>query len=331
MGRAGSGSSSGQSSGGQSSGGGHNYGHSSGGHRVGGGSSGRRAGSGSYGGYNTGRSYVRGPRGFVGPRGYYGYGYRRRPGCGVSLVTVVIVAIIVIFALVFSSLSRSDSSVKNTKNREKLKTGNSFMNECIIDELGWFDNKNATSRELKNFFDKTGVQPFIYLKSYDPLLNTDNQKAAWAENYYNTAFNREDIFLYVYFAEPNTDGDVGYMCYIGGTGTKSVMDSEAVEIFWNYLDSEWESDKSTDDLFVSTFNKTANTIMRKSTTGNDVLKWVVIVILIIVIAVIAFKVVKTRRRIEKEKAEETAKILETPLEDLADNYQDDDKKDDKGE
>lgn len=203
--------------------------------------------------------------------------------------------------------------------REKLDSGNAYINDCIIDELDWFDNESKAETQLREFWEETGVQPYIILRDYDPSLTTDDAKEEWTMDYYDANFEREDIFLYVYFAEQDTENDVGYMTYAGGTQTTSVMDSEAVDIFWGYIDRYWYDDISTDDLFANAFNKTANSIMKVSTTSNDVMKWVVIVVGGIVVVAIINSIVKKNNQRKKEKAAEDQKILETPLEQIVDD------------
>ncbi len=109
------------------------------------------------------------------------------------------------------------------------------------------------------------------------------------------------------------------MCYANGMQTSSVMDSEAVEIFWNYIDRYWYADMSTDDVFVNAFSDTANTIMHVSTNGWDVLKWVFIVIAIIAAGAVVIILVNKRNQRKKEEAAEAQKILETPINDIADD------------
>ena len=330
MGRAGAGRSSGGS---HHSGGGHSISRSSGGHRVSssraGSSSSHRAGSGSsyhrstppprssYGGYPPPRSsYGRRTTVFVGNRG--GSGYRNVSGSIIASLVVLIVFTAIMFGVVsmmFAGGSRT-SQVSSTINREPLAGSAAFINDCIDDELGWFDNISGTERRLRNFYDETGVQPYIVLHDYDPSLTSDEEKENWAMEYYDAHIQNENTFLYVYFAEQDTDNDVGYMCYVNGIETGSVMDSEAVEIFWNYIDRYWYSDMSTDDLFVTVFDKTADTIMRVSTTGEDVAKIAVIIIGVIVILILLFVWWRAKAKREKEKAEETERILNTLMQDL---------------
>lgn len=317
MGRAGAGG-----GGGGHSGGGHSSGRSSGGHRVSSGSSGRRAGSGggSRGSYG----------GFGGPShggGFYGGGFYPRPpirntvfiGHGGVVNTIIsIIIFIVVLVTAFGGFPSSKSSStknipKSTQNRERLESGIGYDNNCIVDNIGWFDNVTKTEKSIKKFYDKTGVQPYIVLNAYDSTLLTDTAKEEYAKKWYDEHIKNESTFLYMYFAEPDTDNDVGYMAYVNGKQVSSVMDSEAIEIFWAYVDKYWYSDMSTDDMFTTIFTKTADRIMTKSTTVADIGNNAVKVIGVIVVFAGIIVVMVIRRKHKAEEAKETEKILNTPL------------------
>ena len=319
MGRAGAGS-----GGGGHSGGGHSSGRSSGGHRVSSGSSGRRAG----GGGSNRSSYSSGS--FGGPSrggGFYGGGFYPRPprrstvivsnGGGFNFIIVLIIFIAIFYSVFGGFLSSNSSSTKSipksTQNRERLESGVGYDNNCIIDNIGWFDNVTKTEKSIKKFYDKTGVQPYIVLNAYDSTLLTDTAKEEYAKKWYDEHIKNESTFLYMYFAEQDTDNDVGYMAYVNGKQVSSVMDSEAIEIFWAYVDKYWYSDMSTDDMFTTIFTKTADRIMTKSTTAADVGNNAVKVIGIIVVFAGIIVVMAIRRKHKAEEAKETEKILNTPL------------------
>lgn len=318
MGRAGAGS------GGGHSGGGHSSGRSSGGHHVSGGSSGRRAGSGgssqnSYGGGSFGGPSYGG--------GFYGGGFYPRPprrstifigsGGGINAIISLVIFIVVLITAFGGFPSSNSSSTKgvpkSTQNRERLESGVGYDNNCIIDNIGWFDNVTKTEKSIKKFYDKTGVQPYIVLNAYDSTLLTDTAKEEYAKKWYDEHIKNESTFLYMYFAEPDTDNDVGYMAYVNGKQVSSVMDSEAIEIFWAYVDKYWYSDMSTDDMFTTIFTKTADRIMTKSTTVADVGNNAVKVIGVIVVFAGIIIVMVIRRKHKAEEAKETEKILNTPL------------------
>lgn len=314
MGRAGAGG-----GGGGHSGGGHSSSRSSGGHHVSSGSSGRRAGGG--GGIYSGRSSYSGG-------GFYGGSFYPRPprrstiivshggnfNAVISLIIFVVVLIAAFGGFPSSNSSSTKSVPKSTQNRERLESGVvGYDNNCIIDNIGWFDNVTKIEKSIKQFYDKTGVQPYIVLNAYDSTLLTDTAKEEYAKKWYDEHIKNESTFLYMYFAEPDTDNDVGYMAYVNGKQVSSVMDSEAIEIFWAYVDKYWYSDMSTDDMFTTIFTKTADRIMTKSTTAADVGNNAVKVIGVIVVFAGIIAVMVIRRKHKAEEAKETEKILNTPL------------------
>lgn len=225
---------------------------------------------------------------------------------------------IIVALLAFTLTSCQSDIPPSTYERQKAETGVAFQNNCIIDELGWFENIPQTERRLQEFFNETGVQPFIVLKAFDSGLTTDTQKEEYAQAWYEKHIDNEGTFLFMYFAEENTDTDVGYMCYVNGIQVTSVMDAEAVQIFWAYLDQAWYSDMSTDDMFVEIFDNTAERIMQKTTTANDIIKYVIIGATITVIGMIGIRLIKLKQKRDREKAEEAERILNTPLEKAAD-------------
>lgn len=326
MPRAGSGS---RSSSHRSSGG-HSSSRSSGGHRIGGSHS--RAGSGHTSSYRSrNSSSYHGPSPFGGPgmpppsRSYRHRSYRRTyygssmvGSLGSVIAAVLILTMIFAFITVFLSTGASGSSGSSsipasTRNREKLDSGLPFNSQCIVDELGWFDSVSNTGKKLKTFYDKTGVQPYIVLLKYHPELINDSQKEQYAQDYYEDNIDNEATFLYMYFAEEDQDNEVGYMCYVNGRRVDSVMDEEAIDIFWGYIDRNWETNLSTDQLFADTFEKTADAIMIKTKTTADIIFVIVIGVVIIAVIIAIIAAMNTKRKHERERAEETQRILNTPL------------------
>ena len=117
----------------------------------------------------------------------------------------------------------------------------------------------------------------------------------------------------MYFAEEDADNDLGYSVYVNGSQVNTVMDAEAVDIFWAYLDQYWFSDLSMDDVIVKTFDSTADRIMTQSMSMETVVLIIfggVIVIVLVGLGVYALRMKFAR---DKEKAAETERILNTPL------------------
>ena len=328
MGRPGSGG--GGSFGGSS--GGHSSGRSSGGHRVGGGGSGRPMGNSSGGGQRGNSNYHGG--GFGGPvyrgGGYggggfggFGGGYRRRGygggygGGGFGFGTVVVIVILVIAFLVLASIGNIGGSIPaNTKNREKLDASIGFQNECVIDQDNWFTNIPKVEKDLKRFYDITGVQPMVLITAYNADLSSDSQKQDWAKEWYQNNIHNEETFLYVYFGESNPDA-VGYMCYVNGKRASSVMDPEAVDIFWAVLDKNYYDDSLDTETFITkTFNSTADRIMKKSITKETVILIAVIAVVVLLVILIAVNASNKKRKDALKEKELNRDILNADVNEL---------------
>lgn len=317
----------GTSSGGHRSSGGHSSSRVGGGHHVG--RSSRPTGSSSF---NRGPSMHHYHHTPPPPRRGY-YGYRRNVYTSSSSGLGTLIACLIVFAVVifsFFMIASDDSDVTSTINREKIENPIPYDNNCIKDELGYVENTSKLSKNLKNFYNKTGIQPYIYLKSYDETLTSDSQKDNYAQNWYEQNIDNEDTFLFVYYEDQDLN-EIGYMAYVNGKQVTSVMDSEAVNIFWNYIDRYWTDDSlSTVEVFTKTFNSTANTIMEKSTTSNDIIKIICIIVGIIIVIGGIIYILRMKFKRDKEKAKETVEILKTPLDksdELRDKYLNEEGKD----
>ena len=317
----------GTSGGGHRSSGGHSSSRVGGGHHVG--RSSRPTGSSSF---NRGPSMHHYHHTPPPPRRGY-YGYRRNVYTSSSSGLGTLIACLIVFAVVifsFFMIASDDSDVTSTINREKIENPIPYDNNCIKDELGYVENTSKLSKNLKNFYNKTGIQPYIYLKSYDETLTSDSQKDNYAQNWYEQNIDNEDTFLFVYY-EDQDPNEIGYMAYVNGKQVTSVMDGEAVDIFWNYIDRYWTDDSlSTVEVFTKTFNSTADTIMEKSTTSNDIIKIICIVVGIIIVIGGIIYILRMKFKRDKEKAKETVEILKTPLDksdELRDKYLNEEGKD----
>lgn len=317
----------GTSGGGHRSSGGHSSSRVGGGHHVG--RSSRPTGSSSF---NRGPSMHHYHHTPPPPRRGY-YGYRRNVYTSSSSGLGTLIACLIVFAVVifsFFMIASDDSDVTSTINREKIENPIPYDNNCIKDELGYIENQGKLSKNLKNFYNKTGIQPYIYLKSYDETLTSDSQKDNYAQNWYEQNIDNEDTFLFVYYEDQNPN-EIGYMAYVNGKQVTSVMDSEAVNIFWNYIDRYWtDNSLSTVEVFTKTFNSTANTIMEKSTTSNDIIKIICIIVGIVIVIGGIIYILRMKFKRDKEKAKETVEILKTPLDksdELRDKYLNEEGKD----
>lgn len=271
-------------------GGGSSFGGSrGGGRRLGGGSSrgrGRPSGSGNR---NTGGSgsnrpggYFGGPRPFFGGYGGYGgYGrpYRRRSGCGgcgggCLTPFILIIAVLFIFNFAWRAVpgTNNQTAVQTVQinsssiEREPIESGLVNQTPYYVDNLEWISDQTTAEDGLKYFYEKTNIQPVVYITDNidgDPNPSPD-EIDAFAEQIYDELFTDEAHLLLVHFE--NYDYYQYEFSYhtVYGSQAKVVMDTEAEDILFDYLDYYYLQDPdeiSEEELFSGAFRDTADRIM----------------------------------------------------------------------
>lgn len=244
----------------------------------------------------------------------------RRAGIG-SAVAVIIATVIIlaVLAMALSAGSKDGGIPASTAAREKVSTGHAYDSDCVVDEIGWIDNESKLSKDLQAFYKATGCQPFVYMKAYDPNCSTDAELADWAAAYYDTNFkDRQHVVFYAYACEapdPNDDSGNGWQNVQLGTQSSLVMDAEALDIFWAYIDADWSTWDANDNdgMYADVFSRTAGRIMQKTATGTDVAVSVIKLVAIVVIGAVIVTVIVLKHKRAREEAAETAAILSAPL------------------
>lgn len=274
------------------------------------------------------------PTGPSGPTGTYpinsiptGSGPGKQPkksGLGWGILAIIVV--IGLFFLLFagsggsSTNSSNDKSVAvSTTNRDRLDSGIAYDDNCVEDNADLFSSpsaaKNAGS-SLRHFYDETGIQPFILTEPYDSSLTSNTAKDDWADEWYEDHIDNEATLLFVAFAGKSNTAQP-YFTLIKGRQTTAVMDSEATQIFWDYFQKNWTTNRG-GEAIVNTFNDTADRIMKKTTTKYDVQKWIIIAVVILIIGaiVIAFIIIRNKRK--KEHEEYVERMVNTPVDQMDD-------------
>ncbi len=141
--------------------------------------------------------------------------------------------------------------------------------DYILDELGWIEDKEKVEEGLEDFFDKTGVKPFVYLKEYDQSLTSESEKADYASNWFNGNIDNEYTFLWVYFAEEDPD-KAAYMYCISGSEIKDIMNDETIDTFWDCIDECWTWELPKDDMLIEIFNSLAEKMNNTYYVGDTI-------------------------------------------------------------
>ena len=301
--------------GGRSSGGsfGGFSGHSGGGFRPGGGS--YHSGGGGF--YPGGMGRPSGGGGGCGCGGCMG------GGCFTTILAVM--AVLFVLSMIFgvvsevggtvSSMGSSTSSgsvAKSTVEREPLPASASNETGYYTDEEDWFSRPSTLESGLKHFYQKTGVQPYVYVVG-SSHGTTISALQAFSDEQYDVLFTDEAHYLMVFY----DNGSGGYSwAYTVGSQAKTVMDNEANEILADYIDRYYYDNTITDEEFFSlSFEKTADRIM---TVTKSPAAYIMPVVGVVAVLLIAFFWWRAAVKARQKKAEQTAKILNTPLEEMGD-------------
>jgi len=298
---------------------------SGGGFPTGGGGGFRGGGSGG-GGFGGG-----GFRGGYGGGGFipFGGGFRRggRGGCGSGCISSFVVVIIIVIALLmtfgggmFSGMGNGSGGytvTKSTEKREPLPKGSVTETGYYTDDLGFITNPVVLEAGMKNFYQKTGVQPYLYIT--DTVNGTTSPTASDMDTYgkvlYNQLFTDQGHLLLLYWeTKDGADGDYKTQC-ITGAQAKTVIDTEAATILLDYIDYYYydNSIKDYNQMFSQSFNDTGNRVMTVTTSPWV---WIMGALIILVILALLFYWWSRAKKQKNLEAEQTEKILNTPLEKL---------------
>ena len=255
-------------------------------------------------------------------------------GCGCSTVPIIVLVIVlavIVLPLIFNAGTGSGPSpggvTKSTIERTPLPKGSVNETAYFTDNLGWIQNKTALTNGMKNFYKETGVQPYLHL--------TDNINGSWvpaendvrdfAESLYDELFTDEAHLLVIFF-EPNPDQYSVW--YITGLQAKSVIDNEAADILLDFIDRYYHSDLTDEQFFSKAFDEAGKQIMTVPKSP-----WPPIIITLGGVTALLVGLFWWRKAKEQKnrEAEDTERILKTPLDtfgdseagDLAKKYQDD--------
>lgn len=238
-------------------------------------------------------------------------------------IFIGILIFIVIVALGLANVNRNSDITKSTVERTKLESD--LVNETDYyyeDTLGWISSSYTLEEGMKDFYSKTGVQPYLYIcdnldgvNSYSEV-NSQTVQEEFGNRLYDSLFNDEGHLLLV-FCEYDFSEYVSF-CIVG-TSAKTVMDEEAREILLDYIDHYYYSDYEDDEYFSKAFSAAGERIMKVEKSHT----WIIVLAVIILLALIILINFFTKRREKKLQQMQAAQnILNTPLDQSAGTAED---------
>jgi hypothetical protein len=129
------------------------------------------------------------------------------------------------------------------------------------DDLGWIEEPESLLDGMRLFYSKTGIQPYLGFVKPVSATNTDEECNAYTEQLYDQLFEDEGHLLLIYVENLDPD-ELGYLAYVCGSDAVSIMDDEAIDTLYQYVDQYWfNEDYTTEQVFAYALQETAMDIM----------------------------------------------------------------------
>ncbi len=284
--------------------------------------------------------------GFARPRPAVGVPVAGGGGCGGCLGGVVgLVLAALLIALLTTSLSLCDGGSYGSSYdrpsyaqqsdsdtvREKLPADAVTKTDYYTDADGdWVHSTGRLTKGLEEFYERTGVQPYVYILP-NGQTTSGSELTALAEQLYPELFSDEGHLLLVFCDA----GDGTFNCgYTVGSAASAIMDSEALDVLSDELDYAYNNAATDEEVFSDAFAETAERIMAAAEDEQRSQTFLVAAGVVAVVVAVGFGVtyvVKRRKAKEAEEQKRVEEILNTPLEkfgdmdveDLADKYEED--------
>lgn len=278
--------------------------------RGGGGSGGSHGGGGGHFNYGSSRGGGRSSSNYN-PMYRTSY-YRPMTPLGGTL-SIVLAIIVIVAGLIAARPNIQQSTIERSKLDSSLCTR---VDTWYQDDINWIHDEKTLLKGLKTFYNKTGVQPYLWITDNvngKAKPNTSDFETALKSKY--SELFKDEGHVIVCFMESSPSVYATY--YWAGSAAKGVIDDEAGEILLDVIDSKYTSDLSDEEMFSKSFSDAATRMMKVGRTTKQLIIIAVIVLLCLGFVVSVYLWVKTRAKARAEEAEERERILNTDINEMS--------------
>lgn len=240
--------------------------------------------------------------------------YRPMTPLGGTL-SIVLAIIVIVAGLIAARPNIQQSTVERSKLDSSLCTK---VDTWYQDDINWIHDEKTLLKGLKTFYDKTGVQPYLWITDNingKAKPNTSDFEAALKSKY--SELFKDEGHVIVCFMESSPSVYATY--YWAGSDAKGVIDDEAGEILLDVIDSKYTSDLSDEEMFSKSFSDAAIRMMKVGRTTKQYIILAVAVIAGLGIIVGFIFLLKAKRKSDAEEAEERERILNTDINEMSDS------------
>lgn len=240
--------------------------------------------------------------------------YRPMTPLGGTL-SIVLAIIVIVAGLIAARPNIQQSTIERSKLDSSLCTR---VDTWYQDDINWIHDEKTLLKGLKTFYNKTGVQPYLWITDNingKAKPNTSDFETALKSKY--SELFKDEGHVIVCFMESSPSVYATY--YWAGSAAKGVIDDEAGEILLDVIDSKYTSDLSDEEMFSKSFSDAATRMMKVGRTTMQLIIIAVIVLLCLGFVVSVYLWVKARAKARAEEAEETQRILNTPIDEIGES------------
>lgn len=280
--------------------------------RGGGGSGGSHGGGGGHFNYGSSRGGGRSSSNYN-PMYRTSY-YRPMTPLGGTL-SIVLAIIVIVAGLIAARPNIQQSTIERSKLDSSLCTR---VDTWYQDDINWIHDEKTLLKGLKTFYNKTGVQPYLWITDNvngKAKPNTSDFETALKSKY--SELFKDEGHVIVCFMESSPSVYATY--YWAGSAAKGVIDDEAGEILLDVIDSKYTSDLSDEEMFSKSFSDAATRMMKVGRTTKQYVILAVAVVAGLGIIVGFIFLLKVKRKSDAEEAEERERILNTDINEMSDS------------
>lgn len=184
----------------------------------------------------------------------------------------------------------------STETRTRLESGTAPRDAAsFTDRAGWLEeNRKQAEKGLSYFYEKTGVQPYIYLRTAAGDGAADRTEMdGYAQALYASLFSDETHLLILLEEQPDSEPSVR-TGFAAGRTAASVMDGEALDILAAYFRVGFAAGEGLTSpqkaaAAGEALQRTADNIMGIRNTSSWVIALIVLLVLLLLLAVRDFR------------------------------------------
>lgn len=240
--------------------------------------------------------------------------YRLMTPLGGTL-SIILAIIVIVAGLIAARPNIQQSTIERSKLDSSLCTR---VDTWYQDDINWIHDEKTLLKGLKMFYDKTGVQPYLWITDNingKAKPNTSDFETALKSKY--SELFKDEGHVIVCFMESSPSVYATY--YWAGSAAKGVIDDEAGEILLDVIDSKYTSDLSDEEMFSKSFSDAATRMMKVGRTTKQYIILAVAVVAGLGIIVGFIFLLKAKRKSDAEEAEERERILNTDIDEMSDS------------